>query len=155
MTMRAIPIEAVKTVISFDTNTSYPKVTFKYGGFLDEGEYAAVENLFGSETVLDITGERDAGSAAEAAPVAKPKPNLVAEKPKAAAPAPAPVAAEPKRGFGAVKVAQVDDVIDEEDAPKPKAAVKAAPKAAVKVEAKGFGSHEEIAALMADMEADD
>ena len=155
MTMRAIPIEAVKTVISFDTNTSYPKVTFKYGGFLDEGEYAAVENLFGSETVLDITGERDAGSAAEAAPAAKPKPNLVAEKPKAAAPAPAPVAAEPKRGFGATKVAQVDDVIDEEDAPKPKAAVKVAPKAAVKVDTKGGGLHDEIASLMADMDSDD
>jgi hypothetical protein len=162
LSMRGIPVEAVKTVISFDTDASFPKLTFKYGGFLDEDEYAAVEGLFGSENVLDITGERETAPEDEIMPdptrsmaVQKPKPNLVAEKPKAAAPAPAPVAAEPKRGFGATKVAQVDDVIDEEDAPKPKAAVKVAPKAAVKVDTKGGGLHDEIASLMADMDSDD
>jgi hypothetical protein len=150
LSMRGIPVEAVKTVISFDTDASFPKLTFKYGGFLDEDEYAAVEKLFDSANVLDITGERETEPAAEAAP--EPKPNLVAEKPKAAAPAPAPVADEPKRGFGAAKAAPV---VEEEEAPKPKAAVKAAPKAAVKVEAKGGGLHDEIASLMADMDSDD
>jgi hypothetical protein len=150
LSMRGIPVEAVKTVISFDTDASFPKLTFKYGGFLDEDEYAAVEKLFDSANVLDITGERETEPVAEVAPA--PKPNLVAEKPKAAAPAPAPVADEPKRGFGAAKAAPE---VEEEEAPKPKAAVKAAPKAAVKVDTKGGGLHDEIASLMADMDSDD
>lgn len=142
--MRGIPVEAVKTVVTFDTDASFPKLMFKFGGFLDEGEYAAVEGLFGSDKVLEITGEKE--SAAEPKAEAKPK---AAAKPK-----PAPVEEEapaPKRGFGA-KAAPAEE--EEAPAPKPKAA---APKAAApKVEKAGTGSlADEIANLMSDMDDDD
>ena len=151
LTMRGIPVEAVKTIATFDTDASYPKLVFKFGGFLDEAEYAAVEGLFGSEKVTEITGE-DTPEVAPA-PAAKPKPTSVK-----AAPAPEPEkAAAPQRGFGA-KAAPVveDDEVIEEPAPKPKAAApKPAPKAAVKVEGKGTSMVDEITALMEDMDDDD
>ncbi len=151
--MRGIPVEAVKTVVTFDTDASYPKLVFKYGGFLDEGEYAAVEGLFGSDKVMEITGEKESAAEpkAEAKPKAAAKPAAVAAKPK-----PAPVEEEeapaPKRGFGA-KAAPVEEE-EEAPAPKPKAA---APKAAApKVEKAGTGSlADEIANLMSDMDDDD
>jgi hypothetical protein len=150
--MRGIPVEAVKTMVTFDTDASYPKLVFKFGGFLDEGEYAAVEGLFGSDKVLEITGEKETAAEpkAEPKPKAATKPAAVAAKPK-----PAPVEEEeapaPKRGFGA-KAAPVEE--DEAPAPKPKAA---APKpAAPKVEKAGAGSlADEIANLMSDMDDDD
>lgn len=154
LTMRGIPVEAVKTIATFDTDASYPKLVFKFGGFLDEAEYAAVEGLFGSEKVTEITGENTPEVAP--APAAKPKPVSVK-----AAPAPKPEPEEepvaPKRGFGAkaAPVVEEDEVI-EEPAPKPKAAApKPAPKAATKVEAKGGSLVDEITALMEDMDDDD
>lgn len=157
LTMRGIPVEAVKTIATFDTDASYPKLVFKFGGFLDEEEYAAVEGLFGSDKVTEITGENTPVVAAAPAPVAKPKPASVK-----AAPAPKPEPEEepvaPKRGFGAkaAPVVEEDDVIEEAPAPKPKAAApKPAPKAAVKVEAKGGSLVDEITALMEDMDDDD
>ena len=154
LTMRGIPVEAVKTIATFDTDASYPKLVFKFGGFLDEAEYAAVEGLFGSDKVTEITGENTPVVAAAPAPVAKPKPASVK-----AAPAPEPEEAPaPKRGFGAkaAPVVEEDDVIEEAPAPKPKAAApKPAPKAAVKVEAKGGSLVDEITALMEDMDDDD
>ena len=110
---------------------------FKFGGFLDEGEYAAVEGLFGSDKVLEITGEKETAAEpkAEAKPKAAAKPAAVAAKPK-----PAPVEEE------------------EAPAPKPKPAAKAAaPKpAAPKVEKAGASSlADEIADLMSDMDDDD
>lgn len=149
--MRGIPVEAVKTVVTFDTNASFPKLLFKFGGFLDEDEYAAVEQLFGSDKVLEITGEKEAAAAPAPAPQPKPK---AAAKPAAK---PAPVEEEeapaPKRGFGAKAAAPVEEE-EEAPAPKPKAA---APKAAApKVEkAASKGLADEIADLMADMDDDD
>ena len=157
--MRGIPVEAVKTVATFDTDASFPKLVFKFGGFLDEAEYAAVEELFGSEKVMDVTGERETPAPAEPAPKPKPVSVVATPKPK---PAPAPEVEEeapaPKRGFGAKAAPVVDDeVIEEAPAPKPKAAApKPAPKAAPKVEAKGSTNlADEIAALMGDMDDDD
>lgn len=161
---RGIPVEAVKTVVTFDTDASFPKLMFKFGGFLDEDEYAAVEELFGSDKVMEITGEKAEAPAEEEAPAPKPK---AATKPAVKAkpaPEPEPEPEAPKRGFGAKaapKPAVVED--DEEEAPPPKpktaakpAAAKAAPKAAPKVEAKGTSSlADEIAALMEDMDEDD
>lgn len=151
--MRGIPVEAVKTVVTFDTDASFPKLMFKFGGFLDEGEYAAVEGLFGSDKVLEITGEKETAAEpkAEAKPKAAAKPAAVAAKPK-----PAPVEEEapaPKRGFGAKAAAPVEEE-EEAPAPKPKAA---APKAAApKVEKAGASSlADEIANLMSDMDDDD
>jgi len=156
LSMRGIPVEAVKTVITFDTDASYPKLMFKFGGFLDADEYSEIEKLFGSDQVLDITGERSVAVAAE------PKPKTTAKVSVKAKPEPEPEpeveeAPAPKRGFGAKPALVVADDDEEEEAPKPKAkpAAKAAPKVAAKVEAKGGSLSDEIAALMEDMDDDD
>ena len=156
LSMRGIPVEAVKTVVTFDTDASFPKLMFKFGGFLDEDEYAAVEELFGSDKVLEITGEKSAAAPEEEAPAPKPKAAAAKPAPKAAA-KPAPVEEEeapaPKRGFGA-KAAPVEE--EEAPAPKPKAAAKPAPKAAAPKVEKGSSSlADEIASLMSDMDDDD
>lgn len=99
LAMRGIPPEIVKTRISFDTNASFPKLQFGFGGFIEEDVQTAVDKLFGTEHVKQITGELSAASA----PVAIPKverPAPVVEK----APEPEPQAA-PTRGFGASKPA--------------------------------------------------
>ena len=157
---RGIPVEAVKTVVTFDTDASFPKLMFKFGGFLDEDEYAAVEELFGSDKVLEITGEKAAAAPEEEAPA--PKPKAAAKPAVKAAPEPEPEPEAPKRGFGAKAAPKAAPVEEEEEAPapKPKAAAKpaakAAPKAAPKVEKAGTASlADEIAALMEDMDEDD
>lgn len=157
---RGIPVEAVKTVVTFDTDASFPKLMFKFGGFLDEDEYAAVEELFGSDKVLEITGEKTAAAPEEEAPAPKAK---AAAKPAAkpavkAAPEPEPEPEAPKRGFGSKPAAKAAPAEEEEEAPAPKAkaAAKPAAKPAPKVEKAGSNSlADEIAALMEDMDDDD
>lgn len=158
LSMRGIPVEAVKTVVTFDTDASFPKLLFKFGGFLDAEEYEAVEGLFGSDKVLEITGEKET---AAPEPKAEAKPKAAAKPAVKAAPAPEPEPEEapaPKRGFGA-KAAPAPAADEEEaPAPKPKAAPKAAaPKAAApKVEKASTNAlADEIASLMSDMDDDD
>ena len=115
LSMRGIPAEIVKTSITFDTDASFPKLKFGFGGFIDEDTQRVVDSLFGSESVREVTGEivrRPVEVPAPAAPVAAPAPApkpavRVAPAPVVeAAPAPAAPAAEPatpKRGFGAAK----------------------------------------------------
>lgn len=149
LAMRGIAPEIVKTRISFDTDASFPKLNFGFGGFLDETAMEAVDALFGSPEVKTITGEEGA------APVQK----LEVEKPKlvAAKPAPAPVEEEeidmhetprveaaPKRGFGAKAAAPAAAPAP---APKPKAAPKVAPPTA--------DIADDIAALIGGINADD
>lgn len=149
LSVRGIPPEVVKTVLSFDTDASFPKLKFGFGGFLDAGEQEVVDKLFGSDEVKEITGEKviasqPAEAAAPAAVAPKPAPVRVVEE----APAPAPEVTEaPKRGFGAAKV--------EPKAEAPKAA-KAKP-AAVVVEADSDAMTlaDEIAALVGGLDADD
>lgn len=144
LSMRGIPAEIVKTRITFDTDASYPKLKFGFGGFIDEGTQAIVDKLFGTAHVKEITGE--------SAPVAVPKPALAKPAPVEAAPAPAvpdevveanggkPEA--PKRGFGAKKAAE----------PAPKAKIAEEPKAADTATA---SLADEIAALVGEVNADD
>jgi hypothetical protein len=154
LAMRGIAPEIVKTRISFDTDASFPKLNFGFGGFLDEAAMEAVDALFGSTEVKTITGEEAATPVAKLE-VEKPKPLLV--KPKAI-PAPAPVEeeeapvdiqepprAEPKRGFGAKTAAPAAAPAP---APKPKAA-------APKVAAPTTDIADEIAALLGETNADD
>ena len=154
LAMRGIAPEIVKTRISFDTDASFPKLNFGFGGFLDEAAMEAVDALFDSTEVKTITGEEAATPVAKLE-VEKPKPLLV--KPKAA-PAPAPVEeeeapvdiqepprAEPKRGFGAKTAAPAAAPAP---APKPKAA-------APKVAAPTTDIADEIAALLGETNADD
>jgi hypothetical protein len=107
LAVRGIPAEIVRTKISFDTDASFPKLKFGFGGFLDENTQSEVDKLFGTEQVRTITGELR--STPQPVPqVAAPK---AVAKPAPVAEAPAPVAepvAEPApvvKGFGAAKAA--------------------------------------------------
>lgn len=148
LAVRGIPPEIVKTRVSFDTDASFPKLKFTFGGFLEADVQQVVDGLFGSEQVKEITGET------LRTPVAVPKlaaPAPVAPKPvvkpapveePVVAPAPAPAAA-PKRGFGAPKAA----------APAAKPAP-AKPAAAPASDA-ATSLADEIAALVGEVAADD
>lgn len=146
LSVRGIPAEVVKTKIGFDTDASFPKLKFSFGGFLDEDTYAAVEPLFGADNVMEITGERQPEAAAApstprkaAVKVSKPEPEPEVEE-EAAAPA---AEEAPKRGFGAAKAAPAE---------KPKAAAKPKPepKAATVVDDEVSSLADEIAALVGD-----
>lgn len=114
LSVRGIPPEIVKTAVSFDTDASFPKLKFAFGGFLDADTQEAVDGLFGSSQVKDITGEtpRTPVAVPKMIPApAAPKPTVRAAPAPVAAPepveveeAPAPVATA-KRGFGAAKPA--------------------------------------------------
>ncbi len=153
LSLRGIPAEIVKTKIGFDTDASFPKLKFGFGGFLDEDTYAAVEPLFGADNVLEITGEKQPETVAaptqprKAAVKAKPAPEPEVEE-EAEEEAPAPAAEKPKRGFGAAKA---------EPAAKPKAAAKPKPepKAAAVVDDDVASLADEIAALVGDDDDDE
>jgi len=147
LSVRGIPPEIVKTRVSFDTDASFPKLKFTFGGFLDADVQEVVDTLFGSELVREITGETlrtpvavpRIAKASAPAPVA-PKPAVKAAPVEEPAPAPAPAqAAAPKRGFGASKAAP---------------SVKAAPAKAPAAEA-ATSLADEIAALVGEVDADD
>lgn len=129
LSMRGIPPEIVITKIGFDTDASFPKLKFGFGGFIDEPTQAIVSELLGSDQVKGITGEPvDTPEQPVAAPAAAAKPKTMPQT-KAK---PAPVVVEvvepepelvvepdpPKRGFGAGAKAK----------PAPKAAEKPATK---------------------------
>lgn len=120
LAMRGIAPEIVKTKVGFDTDASFPKLTFGFGGFLDEATSEAVDRLFGTPEVLSVTGEAQEDI---------PAPAPVASKPRLVAPAPAPEPAAPARGFGATAAAAPAAPAEEPKAvtTKPKAAPKAAP----------------------------
>lgn len=89
---RGLGVEFVRTRLSFDPNASYPKLQFNMNGFIDAGQFEAVEKAMLSTDTSIATGA--SRKAALPAPDA-PKPMLLAPAP---APAPAPAAAAPK-GF--------------------------------------------------------
>jgi hypothetical protein len=147
LAIRGIPPEVVKTVISFDTDASFPKLTFGFGGFLEADTQAAVDRLFGSDEVKEITGEvarapvavpkvmsRPAVTAAPVAPKPVVREVIDVEPVPTPAPAPAPTAS-PKRGFGASKPAKAA-------APAPAAT-------------SAMSLADEIAALVGEVNADD
>lgn len=158
LAMRGIAPEIVKTRITFDTDASFPKLMFGFGGFLDEEAMVAVDGLFGSPEVKQITGE-EAAASVQPIPVEKPKPQLVK-----AVPAPAPVQEEtaaedeppfdvdpapapaPKRGFGAKAAAP---------AAKAAPAAAAKPKAEPKVVPATANLEAEIEALVSGIGTDD
>jgi hypothetical protein len=142
LSVRGIAPEIVRTKISFDTNASFPKLQFSFGGFNDEDTQNAVDKLFGTDEVKVITGE----VALTSKPAEVPAIEKQAE-PVAPAPAPEPKAEEPApvKGFGAKKAA--------EPAPeKPK--VVEEPKAAPVANGQADDLAAEIAALVGDV-ADD
>jgi hypothetical protein len=92
--MRGIAPEIVRTTISFDTNASFPKLQFGFGGFISEEAQTAVDKLFGTEQVLEITGE---GTGATAVTVNTPETVKAEPTPE---PTPEPVAETKTTGFG-------------------------------------------------------
>lgn len=158
LSVRGIPPEIVKTRVSFDTDASFPKLKFTFGGFLDADTQQVVDGLLGSERVKEITGEiprtpvavPQIAKAPAPAPVA-PKPAVTAAAPvaePAPAPAPAPTqAAAPRRGFGAFKAAAAP-------APAPAKPAKAAAAPVVTADA-ATSLADEIAALVGEVSADD
>jgi hypothetical protein len=76
---KGFPPELCVTEISFDPNEAYPKATFKFGGFVDEGMVATIDGLVGSAKVHEITGELPV--TAEVVP-ATPKPSPIKVKAK-------------------------------------------------------------------------
>ena len=142
LSVRGIPPEIVKTKVSFDTDASFPKLKFSFGGFLDEDTQSVVDELFGSDKVKDITGEVPRTPVA-VPKIAPPAPKVVVkavEVKEVPAPAPAPAAA-PKRGFGAGSKTEA----------KPKPTTKAAPAATPQA---ASSLADEIAALVGEV-ADD
>lgn len=146
LAMRTIIPETVRTIISFDTDASYPKLKFGYGGFLTAEIQTEVDKLLGSVQVMEIIGT-------DAAPhVATPAVAQQVAAPVAATPTPAPepVAEAPAKGsgFGTAKPAE----------PAAAAPVAAAPveepAAAPVADAGTAGLADEITALMAEV-ADD
>jgi hypothetical protein len=146
LSLRGIPAEIVRTRVSFDTDASFPKLKFDFGGFLDADTQQEVDKLFGTEEVRQITGELRTAAVPAVPKIASPqqvapKPAPVAAQPE---PAPTPVAEEPaapKRGFGASK-----KVATPTPAPQAKATA-SAPSAA--------SLADEIAALVGEVNADD
>tara|TARA_R110000787_G_scaffold102880_3_gene209073 strand:+ start:1784 stop:2791 length:1008 start_codon:yes stop_codon:yes gene_type:complete len=156
--MRGIAPEIVRTVISFDTAASFPKLTFGFGGFIDEATQTAVDPLFGTAQIKAITGESGAPAAAPAATPAIAAPVApVAEVVAAPTPAPEPVAepAAPAATFGKPAAAEV---VPAAPAPAPAVAAVAPvaeePAAAPVADAGTAGLASEITALMAEV-ADD
>lgn len=162
LAVRGIPPEIVKTAVSFDTDASFPKLKFTFGGFLDADTQEVVDGLFGSDAVKEVTGEV-VRQPITIAPLAPPAPAKV--KPAAPAPAPAPepepAPAAPKRGFGAGKPAAPAPA----PAPAPAAAAAAAapkrglgatkPAATVSTATQASSLADEIAALVGEVDADD
>jgi hypothetical protein len=148
---RGIAPELVRTRIGFDTNASFPKIKFGFGGWLTEDEITAVDEVLANPVIPEMTGEKARPAPAQIEAPAKPKPQLV--KP---APAPAPAeeeeapapAAAPKRGFGA----KAEAAAPAKPAAAPKAAAK--PKAAPVPEANA-SLEDEIAAMLQDAPNDD
>ena len=149
LSMRGIPAEVVKTRVGFDTDASFPKLKFGFGGFLDEDTYAVVEELFGTDEVLEITGEKQPDTVAE--PTQPRKAAVKAKPAPEPEPEPEPVTKEPaapKRGFGAAKATKPAAK------PKPKPEPKPEPKAAAEVDDDVSSLADEIEALLGDDDDD-
>lgn len=99
--------EIVKTVVSFDTEASYPKIKFDFGGFVSEEQHKVVQGLLDADIVNEITGKTPI-----AATVVEAKQQITYVAPKVEvedavfeeAPKPAPA---PTKGFGAPIEAKV------------------------------------------------
>lgn len=146
---RGIAPELVRTRIGFDTNASFPKLKFGFGGWLTEDEIAAVDEVLSNPTIPEMTGEKLRSAPAQIEAPAKPQLVKAApvqeEEVEEETPAPAPA----KRGFG----------VKAEAAPAPKAAApKAAPAAkpkAAPVAVADTSLEDEIASMLAEAPNDD
>ena len=125
--MRNIPTEVVRTIVSFDTDASYPKIQFGFGGLLTEETQRLVDPLFGSAQVVEITGAASPPGVvspviAPVEAVAAPVVELPAPAPVPVTPSPEPVTEKQTTGFGTATVVAGAEAPKEEAAEEPTAA---------------------------------
>lgn len=102
---RAFPPELVVTELSFDTDASFPKIEFKFGGFVEEHKVEIIDNLVGSQIVREITGEQPmVATIVEAPKKAKPAPVKEVEEPEVEVIIPEVLPAKKTSGFGGTPV---------------------------------------------------
>ena len=92
--MRGIDPSVVRTRVTFDASSDYPKLQFQFAGFLDEEGATTALGRVRSVESQDVVGMLSAPTAAPALAAPKPAPAPVAAAPKPA-PAPAPKPAAP------------------------------------------------------------
>ena len=151
LAMHGVVPEIAKTIVSFDTKASFPKIQFGFGGFLTEETQGAVDKLFGTPKVLEITGESGgAPTPATANTVIVKATGMVtqAAKPEPE-PEPEPEAA-PTASFGKPAASSFGKPAAKAKVPEeePKAA-------AATTDASTAGLASEIAALMKEVNTDD
>jgi len=96
------PPELVVTEFSFDTDASFPKITFGFGGFVEEHKVETIDQLVGSDIVKEITGEKPIVAQVVEAP--KPNPVKVIEEPEVELVIPEVLPAKKTSGFGGTPV---------------------------------------------------
>lgn len=103
------PPELVITELSFDTDKSYPKIEFNFGGFIDQAMVPVVDSLVGSDKVREITGEQPLVAQVVEQPKAKPSPVKTKAKEEVidAEVVEVEVLPAPKKGFGGTPVTSV------------------------------------------------
>ena len=107
LSTRGIPPEIVRTRVSFDTEASFPKLQFAFGGYIDEDIQKVVDKLFNTHEVKTITGE------VSRAPAAVPQLDAPKQVEVSVSPPAAPTVEEQDlnpdataKGFGAAKKAK-------------------------------------------------
>jgi len=106
LTRHGIAPEIARTKVSFDTDASYPKLKFEFGGYVAAEAQAIIDARLDDKVIHEITGE----ALAEAASVAQAPASVVAEAPPvvptppaaslATTAAPEPVVEKKATGFG-------------------------------------------------------
>lgn len=77
---KGYPAECVVTEIYFDPKEAFPKAQFKFGGFIEQAQLAAVDKLVDAQIVRDIIGEKDqVANVVEPTPI-RPPPIKVKEE---------------------------------------------------------------------------
>lgn len=152
--MRGIAPEIVKTKVGFDTDASFPKLTFGFGGFLDVQQQTSVDKLFGTREVLVVTGEEVVVAAKPAVEAPKPavvkvKETPVVEKPKVVEEAETAEEAAVHPDLAAGKGFGGGTTVTKEAKPKPEV------KPAVVGNDQGVDLADEIANILAGMTPDD
>lgn len=101
---KGFPPELVVTELTFDTDASFPKVEFKFGGFVEEHKVPVIDSLIGSQTVREITGEVPLVATIVETPKAKPHPVKTVKEPEVEVIIPEVIPAPKKGGFGGTPV---------------------------------------------------
>ena len=66
LTSKRVPLAAALTIVGFDQNSSYPILTFRFGGLLNEQQYARITELSQGDEVVTIITPTPGGHAAPA-----------------------------------------------------------------------------------------